>query len=317
MSFRVVSTGSYVPQRIVKNQELEQILDTTDQWIIERTGIHSRHICTDETAEELAVGAARHALNEVSLDPLELDLIICATVSAPYISPNLASLVQAGIGARCPALDINAACSAFIYMLETAAAYFARGKVKKVLVVGAEQMSRILDWTDRNTAVIFGDAAAACVLESGDNYLASRLYSKGDKEIIKIPTKTGNSPFFCGEEDKPLIQMKGQETFKFAVSIMASDILDVISEARLTESDIDYVIPHQANKRIMDAAMRKINIPYQRCVINIERFGNTSAASIPLALDELNKSGKLQRGDNLVMTAFGGGLASAACVLRW
>ena len=202
-------------------------------------------------------------------------------------------------------------------MLDTAAGFFARGKVKKMLVVGSEQMSRIIDWTDRSTAVIFGDGAAACVLEAGDNYLASRLFSKGDSDTIKIPTNIGISPFFTGEQDKPLVQMKGQETFKFAVSTMVSDIRKCVADAGLAESDIDHVIPHQANMRIIDAAIKRLKIPAERDVVNISRYGNTSAASIPIALDELNKSGKLKRGDTIVLSSFGGGLSSAACVFRW
>ena len=317
MSFKIISTGSYVPEKIVTNEDLEKILDTSSEWIIERTGIKARHICTDETAEDMAVAAAKRALDAADTKPEELDFILCATVSPPYVCPNLACLIQSGIGADCPAMDIVAACSGFPYMLDTAAGFFARGKVKKMLVVGAEQMSRVLDWTDRGTAVIFGDGAGACVLEAGDNYLASHLWAKGDSDTIKIPTKIGISPFFTGKEDKPLVQMKGQETFKFAVSTMVSDIKKCISEAGIDEADVDHVIPHQANQRIIDAAIKRLKIPAGRYVINIDRFGNTSAASIPIALDELNKSGKLMRGDIIVLSAFGGGLSSASCVITW
>ena len=317
MSFRIVSTGSYVPERIVTNHELEEILDTSDQWIVERTGIKARRICTNETAEDLAIKAARRTLESGNTSPEELDLILCATVSGSCICPNMASVVQLGLGASCPAMDINAACSAFIFLLDTAAGFFARGKMKKILIVGAEQMSRILDWADRSTAVIFGDGAGACLLEAGENYLASKLYTKGDRDTIKIPNKIGISPFFTGEEDKPFVQMKGQETFKFAASTMASDIREVVQAAGISESDIDHVIPHQANLRIIDAAIRRIDIPPERYVVNIDRFGNTSAASIPIALDELNSAGKIKRGDIMVLSAFGGGLASAACVIRW
>ena len=317
MSFKIVSTGSYVPEKIVTNEELTEILDTSNEWIVERTGINARHVCTDETAEDMGIAAAKRALHAAGATADQLDFILCATVSPPYVCPNLASLIQAGIGADCPAMDIYAACSGFPFMLETAAGFFARGKAKKMLVVGAEQMSRVLDWTDRATAVIFGDGAGACVLEAGDNYLASRLYSKGDKETIKIPTKIGISPFFTGEEDKPLVFMKGQETFKFAVSTMASDIKKCIADAGIEQSRVDHVIPHQANQRIIDAAIKRLKIPADRYVVNINRYGNTSAASIPIALDELNQSGKLKRDDIVVLSSFGGGLSSASCVIRW
>ena len=317
MSFRIISTGSYVPERIVTNHELEEILDTSDQWIVERTGIKARHICTNETAEDLAIMAAQRTLESGNTSPEELDLILCATVSGANVCPNLASVVQLGLDANCPAMDINAACSAFIFLLDTAAGFFSRGDMKKILIVGAEQMSRILDWTDRTTAVIFGDGAGACLLEAGENYLASKLYTKGDRDTIKIPNKIGISPFFTGEEDKPFVQMMGQETFKFAASVMASNIREVAQTAGISESDIDHIIPHQANLRIIDAAKNRLDIPPERYVVNIDRFGNTSAASIPMALDELNSAGKLKRGDTLVLSAFGGGLASAACVIRW
>ena len=317
MSFKITSTGSCVPEKIVTNEDLEKILDTSSEWIFERTGIKARHICANETAEDMAIAAAKSALDVANTKPEELDFILCATVSAPYVCPSLACLVQSGVGADCPAMDIVAACSGFPYMLDTAAGFFARGKVKKMLVVGAEQMSRVLDWTDRGTAVIFGDGAGACVLEPGDNYLASRLWAKGDSDTIKIPTKIGISPFFTGQEDKPLVHMKGQETFKFAVSTMASDIKKCIADAGIAESDVAHVIPHQANQRIIDAAIKRLKIPAERYVINIDRVGNTSAASIPIALDELNKSGKLKRGDIIVLSAFGGGLSSASCVIIW
>ena len=317
MSFRIVSTGSFVPPRVVKNSEFEAFLETTDQWITERTGVKARHICTRETASTLAIEAGRRALQAGNTKPEELDFILCATVSGEYISPSMSCLVQAGLGAACPAMDINAACSAFVFMLDTAAGLFARKKVKKVLVVGAEQMSRILDWHDRATAVIFGDGAGACLLEAGNNYLESKLYAAGGSDVIKIPTPIGISPFYEGDQEKPLIHMKGQETFKFAVGVMAADIKDVLNRANLTEGDVDYVIPHQANTRIINSAKKRLGIPADRFVVNLDRYGNTSSASIPLALDELNQSGKLKRGNLLVFSAFGGGLASGACVIRW
>ena len=317
MSFSIMSTGSFLPPRVVRNSELESFLETSDQWITERTGVKERRICTTETASTLAIEAGRRALENGNVKPEELDFILCATVSGEFISPSLSSLVQAGLGATCPAMDINAACSAFVFMLDTAAGLFARKRVKKVLLVGAEQMSRILDWNDRATAVIFGDGAGACLLEEGDNYLESKLFSAGGSDVIKIPTPIGISPFFEGEQEKPFIHMKGQETFKFAASVMAADIKDVLQKANLSTEDISYVIPHQANTRIIDAAKKRLNIPAERFVVNLDRCGNTSAASIPLALDELNQSGKLKRGDLLVFSAFGGGLASGACIVRW
>ena len=317
MSFRIISTGSYVPPRVVTNDELATFLDTSDQWITERTGVRERRVCVTETASTLAIEAGRRALEAGNTHPEDLDMIIVATISGEHISPGVACMVQAALGATCPAMDVSAACSGFVFMLDTAAGFFARGRVKKVLVIGSEQMSRIVDWKDRNTAVIFGDGAGACLLEAEDNYLASKLYSRGGADVIKIPTSIGISPFFEGEQERPLIHMKGQETFRFAVSAMATDIQEVLETAGIEQSEVAYVIPHQANVRIIDAAKKRLHIPPERFATNMARYGNTSAASIPIVLDELNRAGKFTRGDIVVMSAFGGGLSSGACVLRW
>jgi len=317
MSFKIVATGSYVPPRVVENAELETFLDTSDEWISTRTGVRSRHVSETETASSMAYEAAKRALEMGKTAPEELDLILCATVSGEYVSPTMACMVQGRLGAVCPAFDINAACSGFVYMLDAAAGYFARGKAKKALVIGTEQMSRILDWEDRSTCVIFGDGAAACLLEAGDNYLSSKLYAKGGDDVIKIPTTIGKSPFYTAPEIKPYVHMKGQETFKFAVNALCRDVLDVLSEAGLSESEVTWVIPHQANLRIIDAAKKRLSIPDERFCCNISRYGNTSAASIPMLLDEMNRAGRFKEGDILAVAAFGGGLSSAACIIRW
>ena len=317
MSFAVMGTGSYVPPRVVTNEELSQFVDTTDEWITQRVGVKQRYVCTTETAADLGAEAARRARENSGVKPEELDLILAATVSNEDVSPSLACMIQHHLGATCPAYDINAACPAFIFLLETAAGYFARKKVKKVLLVGAERMSRIMDWEDRSTCVIFGDGAGAVVLGEGDNYLTSKLYSRGGDDVIKIPQFIGKSPFYEREPMKPYIHMKGQETFKFAVNAMCADVRDVMAEAGMTGEDVAWVVPHQANVRIIHMARKKLDIPDERFFINIDRYGNMSAACIPLALDELNRGGLLHRGDNLVLCGFGGGLSSAACVLRW
>lgn len=205
MSFKILGTGSYVPPRVVTNDELSTFLDTSDEWIVQRVGVKQRHVCETETAADLAYQAALKALENGNTSPEQLDMIICATVSAEDISPSIACVVQSKLGATCPAMDINAACSAFIYMLDTAAGFFARGRVKKLLVIGAERMSRLLDWTDRSTCVIFGDGAGALLLEAGDNYLASKLFAKGGDDVIKIPNFMGNSPFYKNEQIKPFV----------------------------------------------------------------------------------------------------------------
>ena len=317
MSFKVLGTGSFVPPRVVTNEELSHMVDTSDEWITQRVGVRERHVCTTETAADLAYEAAKRALEAGNTRPEELDLILCTTVSGEDVSPSVSCMVQKYLGVSCPAMDINAACSAFIFMLETAAGFFARKKVRKMLVIGAERMSRIVDWEDRATCVIFGDGAGALLLGEGEDYLACKLYTQGGDEVIKIPHFPGKSPFYEKESISPYIHMDGGETFKFAVNSMCHDLKEVIREAGLTESDIAYVVPHQANARIIQKAKLRLSIPEERFYVNIDRYGNTSSASIPLALDELARAGKLAAGDYAALCAFGGGLSSAACILRW
>jgi 3-oxoacyl-[acyl-carrier-protein] synthase-3 len=243
-------------------------------------------------------------------------MIICATVSADNAAPSLACSVQALLGAECPSMDVNAACSGFIYALDTAAGFFARG-AKRILVAGAERLTRLVDWTDRGTAVIFADGAGAMLLGAGDSYLSSKLSARGNDTILKIPNPSGASPYCENEPSKPYIYMNGPETFKFAVKAMCSDLVEVVEAAGITLEDIAWVIPHQANARIIDAAVKKLGIAQGRCAKNIERVGNTSAASVAIVVDELCRSGKLLDGDYIAISVFGAGLTNAACVIRW
>ena len=316
MSFTILGTGSCLPRRKVGNGELARFLDTSDEWISQRVGIRERRVCTTETTAELAFRAATAALEMSGVQPQMLDMIICATLSADNAAPSAACSVQAMLGAQCPAMDVNAACSGFIYALETAAGFFARG-AGRILVIGAERLTRMVDWSDRSTAVIFADGAGAMVLGKGDSYLSSKLCAKGDENVLGIPNPAGNSPFYENEAAKPYIYMNGQETFKFAVKSMCADLAYVVGHAGLTIEEIAWIIPHQANARIIDAAAKKLCIPTERCCKNIERVGNTSAASIPILTDELCRSGKLRDGDKIAMCSFGAGLTSAACVIKW
>lgn len=317
MSFRILGTGSCVPQKIVTNEDLSAFVDTDDEWIAQRVGVRERRVCTTETTTDLAYEAAVKALENSGTKPEELDLILCATISGDDATPALACMVQNRLGVSCPAMDINSACSGFIFLLETAAGFFARSKVKKMLIIGAERMSRILDWKDRSTCVIFGDGAGAAVLGEGNHYLSSKLVTRGRDDVIRVPSSNGMSPFCEREEPHPFVYMNGQETYKFAVHAICDDLKDVIREAGLTEEEIDYVVPHQANLRIIDAAKKRLKIAPEKYFVNIQKYGNTSAASIPLALDELNREGGLEEGDLIALCAFGGGLSSGACVLRW
>lgn len=317
MSIRVLGTGAYVPEKVVTNDDLAQMVETNDEWIVQRVGVKQRHISVDETAADLAAKAATSALLQAGISGEEIDLIVCATISSETVCPTVAGIVQKRIGAKCPAFDVNSACSGFLFALDTAVSFIERGGYKKVLVIGAERLSKLIDWTDRGTCVIFGDGAGAFVIEPGDGYLSSMLYTSGGDEVIEIPSFSGSSPFYKGEEKKPYILMDGQETFKFAVSKIVEDIKSVTEKAGLTLSDIDYIVTHQANIRIIEYAAKRLKMPMEKFVVDIDKYGNTSSASVAIAFDELVRSGKLKRGDKIVMSAFGGGLSSAACVIKW
>lgn len=317
MSFSILGTGMYVPPRVVTNEDMSKLVDTNDEWIVQRVGVKQRHISTNETAADMATKAALAALENSGVKKEEIDLILAASVSGESISPSVSCMVQNQLGLDCMTMDINAACSAFVFLLETAAGFFARKKAKKVLVIGAERLSRIVDWEDRGTCVIFGDGAGAVVLGEGDNYLDSVFHVQGGNNIIDIPQFIGKSPFFELKQKKPYIHMRGQDTFRFAVNAICKESKYLLENNQLTFDDIKYVVPHQANQRIIDFASVMLKVPKEKFYVNIDRYGNTSSASIPIALDELNRQGKLNRGDLLLLPAFGGGLASAACIVRW
>lgn len=317
MSIKVLGTGFYVPERIVTNDELSNYVETNDEWITQRVGVRERRISVNETAADFAVKAAKNAIESAGIKADDIDLIIAATISSDTVCPTVAGTVQAALGASCPAFDVNSACSGFLFALDTAVSYISRGEYKNVLVIGSERLSRIIDWKDRGTCVIFGDGGGAFVITAGDGYLASRLYTKGGSDVIEIPAHSGSSPFYEGEGKEPFIFMAGQETFKFAVNRIVDDIKYVAEKAGITLDQIDHVVPHQANIRIIDFAAKKLGIPKEKFFVNIDKYGNTSSASVPIAMAELDASGKLKRGDIVALTAFGGGLSGAACLIKW
>ncbi len=316
MSFYVAGTGRCVPERTITNEDLTALVETSDEWIRQRVGIHSRHVCTEETAADLAVCAAQRALEDSGIKAEDLELIIAATISNEMVSPSMACMVQNRLKASCMACDVSAACSGFLFALDVAAGYFARG-LRRVLVIGAERMSRLLDWQDCGTCVIFGDGAGAVVLQAGEGYVDSTFTVKGDDTLIRIPQFAGKSPFFTKDAEKPYVYMNGQETFKYAVGAICDDIRFLMDKHKLCIEDIAYIVPHQANKRIIDFACERLKFPKDKFYVNIDRYGNTSSASIPIALDEMNRLGLLHRGDKIILTAFGGGLANAACLMTW
>ena len=317
MNFRFLGTGRCLPQRVVPNDELAQYVDTNDEWIRRRVGISERRVCTTETTADLAIGAAKNALEQSGVRAEELDWIIAATTAGDCATPALACVVQAALGASCPAFDINAACPAFIMLLETAAAFFARGNARRILVVSAERMSRVIDWRDRSTCVLFGDGAGAAVLGEGNGYLRSVVHVSGNDTILRLPHSHGNSPFYTVPPEEPYLHMNGQETFKFAVTSICRDVRELLDGAGLTADGIQHFVFHQANARILEYAREKLRLPREKCADGIERYGNTSSASVPIALDELNRAGALSPGDLIVLSAFGAGLSSAAALIQW
>lgn len=318
MSFQVIGTGRMVPEFTLSNEQLSKMVDTSDEWITTRTGIKNRFILQDETLSEIAGIAANRALQNAGIEAKELDLIICSTIQGDYITPSLGCMIQKEIGASCPAFDVNAACSGFIYGLDIAESYFARGKVKNVLVIAAEAISRFADWRDRSTCVLFGDAAGAVVLSKGENLLSIKLTAEGNDEFLTIGGQKGNFPDRkIDENHNEYMFMNGQEVYKFAIGSICRDVTEVMEQAGIQNDEVKVILTHQANSRILEAAKNKLDIDGDKFISVIDRYGNTSSASIPVMLDELNRAGKLEKGDKIVLSAFGGGLTTGAAVLRW
>jgi len=325
MRSRVIGTGSAVPERVLSNQDLEKLVDTTDEWITTRTGIKERRIASsDEFTSTLATRAALNALDMAGIGPAELDMIIVATVTPDYPFPSTAALLQNNIKAvNASAFDISAACSGFIYAASIVDKFIKSGSVKYALVVGAEVLSRIVDWTDRNSCLLFGDGAGAVVLQADNGesgILDTVMMSDGSNwELLYQPAPGNRNPasYQVVDERLAFIRMQGNEVFKLAVRAMEDAALKVLSAGNMVPADIDLFIPHQANRRIIDAIGKRLSIPDEKVYVNIERFGNTSSASIPLALDEANRRGLLKPDNLLLLDAFGGGMAWGAVTIRW
>ena len=317
MSLSILGTGSALPKAVVTNQDLSQIIDTSDEWIRTRTGIEQRHILKeDETITGLGAKAALAAIENAGIEKDQIDFILCATLAGDYITPSLACTIQGELGIQSPAMDLNAACSGFLYGLEVAAGLLALGKAKKILLIAAENLSRILDWNDRSTCVLFGDGAAAIVVEPGKDLLYNHLTSHSRPEVLYAPATKGNCPWQQKREE-PFLQMNGGEVYKFAVNAITTGANEAMEKTGYTASQIDHVMLHQANLRIIEAAQKKLGIPAERYGVNIHETGNTSAASIPILLDLYNRSGKLKQNDLILMSGFGAGLVTGPALLRW
>ena len=321
----ITGTGMYVPERIVTNHELAKLVDTSDEWIVERTGIRERRISAPgQVSSDLALIAAQRALEMANVDPKDVDQIILATTTPDRLLPSCACTVQAKLGAtRAAAFDIYAACTGFIYGLSVARGAIGTGMANIVLVIGAEQLSRITDMRDRNTCVLFGDGAGAAVLKAcapGEGILAVSIHSDGVLgDLLEMPAGGGAIPASVESvaRREHYIRMRGKEVFKVAVRGMEESLLKSLADAGLTPGDLEWVIPHQANLRIIEAMRERVGLPSERVLVNIDRYGNTSSASIPITLDEVVRAGKLKPGDNVGLVAFGGGITWGASVARW
>ena len=314
---KIVGTGSAHPSFTLTNDMLATFLETSDEWIVSRTGIRQRQIITDEELKDLATDAARKALDNAGMTPKDIDFIICSNVVNEYATPSLACLIHEAIDASCPSVDINAACTGFIYALQMAEAYQKAGMAKNILIVCAEEPTRMVDWKDRRTCVLFGDGAGAVVVTEGDNLKAIKTTNTSITEVLVEKRVLEPTPYITKEEvNKPLF-MAGQEVFKNAVSSSARDIKDVVAKAGIAIGDVDWFLLHQANMRIIEFAAKMLDQEKDKFPHNVELYGNTSSASIPMLLDEMNSRGELKNGQKLVFSAFGAGFTTGACVIEW
>jgi len=317
MYSRVIGTGTYLPEKILTNQELEEMVDTSDEWIRTRTGIETRHIAAeDEATSHLAEKAASSAMEAAGLRPEDIDMVVVATCTPDLVFPSVACLLQERMGMTGAAFSVEAACSGFVYALTVADQFVRSGQIRRALVIGAETMSRLLDWTDRETCVLFGDGAGAVILEAAEDpgILYCDLGADGQYRKL-LYTDAGVSQL--KPEGTAELRMKGNEVFKVAVRTLEAMVDKVLAENDLEQGQIDWFVPHQANLRIIKATAKRLGLPMERVVLTVQEHGNTSAASIPMALDTAVRDGRIKRGDLLLLEAFGGGFTWGSCLLRY
>ena len=297
---------------------LAGFLDTNDEWISSRTGIRARRIMTDEHLEDLAIAASRRALESAGLEADSLDFVICSNVANNYVTPAVSTLVQSALGSSCPCIDLNGACAGFVYALDYAEAYLQTGRARNILIVCAEEPSRFCDWHQRETCVLFGDGAGAVVVTQGDDLLALHLTASPNKDVIYYRRRLEHTPYESSglSVDEPLV-LRGREVFRLAVESSKVDLMEVMQQAGIQPDDADYFLLHQANIRIINAIREQLGQPEEKFPSNIERYGNTSSASIPILLDELSRSGRIKGNSLLALSAFGAGFVTGAAILRW
>ena len=310
MYAKFASIGAYVPSKVVTNFDLEKIVDTSDEWITKRTGIKTRHFAEDEVTSDLATKAAEIAIKRAGLQNSDIDMIILATISPDYFAmPSTACVVADNLGIQAPAFDIAAACTGFIYALAQAKAFIESGMAKNILIIGAETLSKIIDFKDRTTCVIFGDGAGAAVISATENKEEAILDIdiNADGKYQDYLITPGRGVKYGCDTDEIYMQMKGNETFKVAVKTLSQSVRDILDRNNMTSDDIEWFVPHQANYRIIDAVARAIKMPAEKSVLTVDKYGNTSSASIPMALNDMFEEGKLKKGDMMLLDAFGGG----------
>mgnify|MGYP004702836867 CR=1 FL=1 len=324
-SVGILGTGSYIPPKIMTNEDIEKIVDTTNEWIITRTGIKTRYIADFEVAtSDLATEAALRALKDANIKAEEIDLVIVATITPDMAFPSTACIVQNNINAiNASAFDLGAGCSGFVYALTVGKQFILSGMYKRVLIIGADELSKVVDWSDRNTCILFGDGAGAVVIgitEEGKGILSESLGSDGEGgKFLNIPAGGSRMPTTLEtvQGKYHYIKMDGSEVFKFAVRIMSKSCLESIEKSGYSIDQIDYLVPHQANIRIIESAAKKLKLTMDKVHVNLEKYGNMSAASIPVSLDEAVKQGKIKKDDIIVMVGFGAGLTWGSCVMKW
>jgi len=324
-SVGIIGIGNYLPEKILTNKDLEKIVDTSDDWIVDRTGIKERRIVKDgEATSDLAARAAEEALKDAGVSADEIDLIIVATATPDMLFPSTACLVQDKIKAtKAAAFDLSAGCSGFVYSLVVGSQFIQTGLYKKVLIIGAETLSKIVDWTDRNTCVLFGDGAGAVVLgevPEGYGLLGSELGADGSGgDLLRVPAGGSRIPTTSESLAQGLhyLQMSGSDVFKFAIKVMGEAAVKALNNAGLSSGDVDCLIPHQANIRIIQSAAKRLKLPMEKVMINVEKYGNTSAASIPIAMNEALQKNSIKKDDIVVLVGFGAGLTWASCVIKW
>ncbi|WP_251492094.1 beta-ketoacyl-ACP synthase III [Otoolea muris] len=320
MTARIIGTGSYAPERIVTNKDLMKFLDTDDEWIRERTGICERRVSAGEGTSDLAIHAAERAIADAGIDPKEIEILIVGTCTPDNGFPSAATDVQRAVGAvNAVAFDVTAACSGFIYGLHIVQSFIRCGTYKTALVIGAETISKVLDWTDRGTCILFGDGAGAAVLRADETGVIRTLAGSDGRKghVLGCQARTMDN-FLTGRKPEPgFMTMDGQEVFKFAVKKVPEIVSQILEESGIGREQVDHYVLHQANIRILESASRRLKVPMEKIPVNIDRYGNTSAASVPILLDEMNREGRLKRGDTLVMAGFGAGLTWGAALLKW